>query len=141
MKTIIVYFSYTGNTKRLAEEKAAAEGAELLPLTLQKRRGNFLTYTAGSFAARGHKKAKLNEFSADFTRYDKIILAMPIWAGYPAPPINNILPLIPPGSSVELIFTSGSGNSQKSGDYVKRVLTARNIQVTGITDVKASEIR
>lgn len=98
MKTIVVYFSYTGKTKELAEKIAAAEEAELLPLTLQKRRGNFLTYTVGSFSARQHKKAKLNLFNTDFSRYDRVIIAMPIWAGNPAPAMNNILPLIQSGT-------------------------------------------
>lgn len=141
MKTVLIYFSYTGNTKKLAEQKAKEEGADILPLTLIKRRGNFLTYTAGSLSARRHKKAKLNSFDTDLSQYERVIIAMPIWAGYPAPPINNILPLIKRGSSVELIFTSGSGNSQKSGEYVKSVLSGNGVKVTGITDIKASEIK
>lgn len=140
MKTIIIYFSYTGKTKKFAEEKAALEDADILALELQMRRGNFLTYTAGSLAARGHKKAKLRPYKVNLSQYEKIIIGMPIWAGNPAPAMNNILQEIPKDKKVELIFTSGSGNSRKSGEYVKSVLSQRHVKVIRVTDVKASDI-
>lgn len=140
MKTLVIYYSYTGKTKIVAEKKAKEENADVLPLTLKKPRGKFLTYTAGSFAAMTHKKAKLNEFNVEFSNYEKFIIAMPIWAGKPAPAMNNILPLLPNGGKVEIIFTSGSGNSGKSGEYVKNVLAKNNIDVTSIVDIKESTI-
>jgi hypothetical protein len=140
MNTFIIYFSYTGKTKLLAERKAAEENADILPLTLKKRRGKFLTYTAGSLAAMRRKKAKLNDFDCDFSKYKRFVIAMPIWAGLPAPAMNNIVPLIPAGSEVELIFTSGSGNSKKSGVKYTEAFAKNGATVTKVSDVKAAEI-
>lgn len=140
MKTLIIYFSYTGKSKLLAEKKAQELDADLLPLTLKKRRGNFLTYTAGSFAAMKRKKAELNAFDCDFSDYEKFVIVMPIWAGFPAPAMNNVIPLIPKGSEVELIFTSGSGNSKTSGKLCTESFSENGVAVISVTDIKASEI-
>jgi hypothetical protein len=140
MDALTIYFSYTGKTKIVAERKAAEENADILPLVLKKRRGNLYTYSLGSLAARRCKKAELNAPPEDFSKYKRFILAVPIWAGYPAPAANNVLPLIPEGSEVELIFTSGSGNSKKSSERIAKELAKRNVTVTKVTDIKASTI-
>lgn len=137
-KTLVVYFTYTGTTRVVAEEKAKTENAELLELTLKKPRGKFATFIAGGFMALCRKKAKLKDFNTDFSAFGRIIIAMPIWAGNPAPAMNNIIPLVPSGCRVELIFTSGSGDSKKSGAAVTAKLAKNGAAVTSVTDIKTS---
>lgn len=45
---------------------------------------------------------------------DRFIVGCPIWAGFPAPAFNAIIPLIPDGKEVELFFCSGGGEEPKS---------------------------
>jgi len=141
MDTLVIYFSYTGKTKLLAERKAQELYADILPLTLKKRKGALWAYTAGCFAAMKRKTAELNDFVCDFSKYKKFIIAMPIWAGMPAPAMNNIVPLITAGSEVELIFTSGSGDSKKSGKRYTNLFAVNGVTVTGVTDIKAKTIK
>jgi len=141
METLVIYFSFTGKTKLVAERKAAAESAALLPLAFKKHKGKLWAYTAGCFAAMKRKKAELADITCDFSKYGRFIIAVPIWAGYPAPPVNNVVPLIPAGSKVELIFTSGSGNSKNSGKLIADEFAKNGITVTSVTDVKAATIK
>lgn len=54
-----------------------------------------------------------------FVGYDRVVLMAPVWAGYPAPPFNSAVELLPPGTEVEVILVSGSGNSEKSRAKVR----------------------
>ena len=108
MKTLIIYYSYTGKTRAIAEELAKKESADIVEVKEKKTRSKFNAYVFGCFAAMRQKKADLEPFNIDFSVYKKIIIAMPIWAGSPAPPFNNIIELLPNDKTIELIMTSGS---------------------------------
>lgn len=136
MKTLVIYYSYTGKTKRIAEDTAKKVNADIIELKEKKSRSKFNAYLFGSFAARGQKQAELQHFDPDFSAYDKIIISMPIWAGYPAPPINNIINLLPEGKQIELIMTSGSGSSKGSSDKTKALIEARGCNVVNYKDIK-----
>ena len=137
MKTLVIFYSYSGNTLIQAEKIAKQESADIIRLRDIKPRSVIVTYSAGSFAAMKRKEAKLAEFNTDFSHYDKIIIAMPIWAGHPAPAINNVIACLPEGKEVELIMTSGSGNSARTAEKTKELITAKGCRVTNYTDIKA----
>lgn len=141
MDTLVIYFSYTGKTKLVAERKAEEVNADIMPLVLKKRKGNLWAYSAGCFAAMKQKPAKLKDFDCDFSKYNRFIICMPVWAANPAPAMNNIVPLVPAGSEVELIFTSGGGDSKNSGKLYTELFAKNNVTVTGVTDIKASTVK
>ncbi len=136
MKTLVIYYSYTGKTRKLAKETAEKENADIVEVKDQKRRSTIGAYVAGSFAAMKQKESKIEKMECDFGQYDKIIILMPIWAGYPAPSMNNIINKLPEGKDVELIMTSGSGNSGKSADKTKALITGRGCKVIKYSDVR-----
>ncbi len=138
MKTLVIYYSYTGKTKKLAAETAKKWSADLYEVQEVKRRSAPSAYVLGSLAARGRKTAKLQELRCDFSAYDKLIILMPIWAGYPAPPMNNIIDKLPKGKTVELIMTSGSGNSKGSAEETKQLISKKGCAVSSYRDVKTA---
>lgn len=92
MKTLIVYYSFEGNTKLLATEMAKASGADLMelkPVKEMKSKG-FMKYVWGGQAAVMQKKPKLEALQYNFDDYDRIIFGTPVWAGTFAPPFNTI---------------------------------------------------
>ncbi|MDL2287891.1 NAD(P)H-dependent oxidoreductase [Oscillospiraceae bacterium OttesenSCG-928-F05] len=140
MKTLIIYYSYTGKTKKLAQHLADKEQTDMIELKDQKRPSTIGAYVAGSLSARRQKQAKLQPFKADFSAYEKIIVAMPVWAGFPAPAFNNIVALLPSGKQVEIIMTSGGGDSGDTQKRVRAMLSEKGCTLAGFQDVKASEI-
>lgn len=136
MKTVVVFYSYSGKTKTVAEKLAEKESADLIEVKETTIRSKIKAYTAGSLAAMKRKQVELQEFNSDFSAYDKIIIAMPIWAAHPAPAINNIIHLLPSGKMVELVMTSGSGNSKKSETETKSLIEARGCHVVSYRDVR-----
>ncbi|WP_394922592.1 flavodoxin family protein [uncultured Robinsoniella sp.] len=139
MKTAIIYYSYTGKTKKLAEKKVRKDNADLIEIKEKNRRSTVGAYVVGSLAARRQKKAEIETVFADFSDYDRLIIMVPLWAGFPAPAFNNILELIPPGKEIELIITSGSGNSSASKEKTIALSTTKKVRVVKYQDVKTSK--
>lgn len=140
MKTLVIFYSYTGKTKKLAQDLANKEQADMVEVNYIKRPSTLGAYVAGSLAARRQKSVKLQPLRCDFSAYDKIVIAVPIWAGFPAPPFHNIAAALPGGKQVECIMTSGSGASGDTRKRVEAMLAEKGCELVGFRDVKASEI-
>lgn len=92
MKTLIVYYSYEGNTKLIAEKMANSINAdimELKPINEKKTKG-FMKYVWGGRAAMMNKKPDLEPLEFNLDDYEQIIFGTPVWAGTFAPPLNTI---------------------------------------------------
>ena len=139
MKSIVIYYSYTGNTKKAALEYAAQLGAEIIELKEVRRRSFFGVFFCGVPAAMSRKKAKIHPFPSDLSEYDKIIIAMPVWAGHPAPPMNNIIDILPEGKEVEVIMTSAGGDSSGSREKTTALIAAKGCRVTEYRDIKTQK--
>jgi len=110
MKTLVLFYSYSGNTKRLANKLAAKETADIAEIIDVRHPGKFKAYTAGCFAAMKGKAWPIRPLSVDLSIYDSIILLAPVWAGHPVPAVYAALELLPEGKSVEVKMVSGSGD-------------------------------
>ena len=110
MRTLVVYYSYSGNTKRLAKELAAKESADTIEITDVRRPGKFKAYTAGCFAAMKGKAWPIKPLPNFMSDCDRLILFSPVWAGNPPPAVFAALKLLPAGKRVDVKMVSGSGN-------------------------------
>lgn len=136
MKTGIIYYSYTQNTKKWAENKAREIQADLIEIHTQKHRSTLNAYVCGSLASRRRKSEKIEPLTTDLSIYDKLIVAVPIWADFPAAPFNSIVSLLPRGKEVELVMVSGSGNSKASAEGSRSLIENAGCTVSGYTDIK-----
>ena len=81
MKTLVVYYTRTGNTKFAAETIAAELRAEMEEvIDLKKRRGRLAYLPSGRDAIEG-KETEIAQTSRNPTDYDLIIIGQPVWAG------------------------------------------------------------
>lgn len=138
MKTAVVYYSFTGKTKELAEKKAQQEEADLIGIREIKERSTLSAFTAGAFLSMRRKAVPIQTIKADLGIYDKIIVAVPLWAGCPAAPFNSILEKIPSGKKIEMIVTSGSGDSSKGKDKTLRLASSKGIEIISYEDIKTT---
>ena len=135
MKTLVLFYSFSGKTKAIASSKAQELDADVVEVKEVKHRNAFQAYTVGCYQAMKQKKPGIQPLGADLGAYEKIVVAMPIWAGSPAPAFNSVVGLLPPGQQLALIMVSGSGNSnrEKAVEYVK----AHGCEVLEYFDIKA----
>ena len=93
MKTAVVYYSYTGTTKKYAEkirDKMDAELIEIKPIKDIKAKG-VASYVTGGIRSLKKKAPELMEYSFDSSDYDLIILASPVWAFTYSPAMRSFL--------------------------------------------------
>ncbi len=91
MKTLVVYYTRTGNAKFIAENIAAELGADIEEVVdLKNRQGRLAFLSAGRDATLGRETeiASTRRIPAD---YDLIIVGQPVWAGNPTPAIRTYL--------------------------------------------------
>jgi flavodoxin len=135
MKSIIVYYSYTNNTKKVAEIladylKEKNNEVELMRLEA-KEPFHFFTQ-----AIRGltHKKAKINPVNFDLKDYDLICFGSPVWAFGPAPAMNTYLNKCFNLEQKEVILfcTYGSGlGKERCLDYMQKILEKKQVKKFG----------
>ena len=93
MKTIVVYYSLTGNTAWAAGELARSLDADLLELKPCKAypdRG-VKKFLWGGKSAMMAECPPLEPYVFDAGQYKRVILATPLWAGRVAPPLRTFL--------------------------------------------------
>ena len=110
MKTAVAYYSLGGTTRSYARAEAKARNADLIELTPKTPYNRFTAFVRGCLEA-VKQKAVAPDGMPLFVGYDRVVLMAPVWAGYPAPVFNSAVELLPPGTEVEVILVSGSGNS------------------------------
>lgn len=92
LKTLVVYYSRTGNTKKLAEQIAKVSEADLFQV---KPVTPFPTdmYQTSDLAKRQYETGQLPNLTAvpDITKYQRIIIGSPVWSGRIATPIASFL--------------------------------------------------
>ena len=93
MKTLVIYYSLSGNTRFIAEQIAAATNADLLELKPRKEinaRG-FSKFFQGGKQVMTKAQPQLVELDKDPGNYDLIFIGTPVWAGTYAPAIRTFL--------------------------------------------------
>ena len=141
-KTIIVYFSLTGNTERLAhligdflkEKGKTADYFKLLP----ERPGSFLKNCRD---ARRRRKAVLKELP-DISGYDTLFLGSPVWAFNIVPAVRGLLKTVPlAGKNVFIFVTHGGGPGKAMKEFADAVegRGGKVIGVYGMQDKRISE--
>lgn len=136
-KTLVMYYSFTGHTKEMAEKQAKKNNADLVEVKESKSRSKWNAYLKGCLQARKQSSSKIDEVHTDFAKYERILIGAPIWAGYPAPAFNSMIDMIPSGKEVELFFLSGSGSTAKTRNKIKKYLSERHLKVTKYMDLKS----
>jgi flavodoxin len=132
MKTLIAYYSLTGNADSVAQKIAQATKAELLKLKPQKDikggKVGFFKIFKGAMQALMKKTPKLENAPVDLAAYDKIVIGTPNWAGMIAPAVRSFLTFNKlDGKKVYLFATAGSVNPGKVFSELRALLPAAEI--------------
>jgi flavodoxin len=93
MRTLIVYYSYTGNSGLVAGVLRDVLKAETLELKLadDRERKGLARFFWGGKMVFSRAKPALKPHKAGWENYDRIIIGGPVWAGSPAPALVSFL--------------------------------------------------
>ncbi len=91
MKTLVIYYSRTGNTKFVADEISSTLQAETRELIDKKKRSGIWGYIWAGHDAMMKTKTEIEEIGLDLAQYDLIFLGCPNWAANIPPAIRTFL--------------------------------------------------
>lgn len=113
MRTLVLYYSFTGVTRQVSQLLAKELGADIAELTCKAYTFGFLgglrqawdVLTGGAPPIEIPKQATQD--------YDLIIFAGPVWGARPAPPIRTFAKNLKPASQKFALFLTCGGTSKK----------------------------
>ena len=121
MKTLILYYSLTGNTKKSALAAADEKQCDVVQVTDERKPGMFKALAVGCFYALSGKGWKINPIEADIEAYEHIIVYTPIWAGNPPPAVNAVFNRLPSGKTISAVMVSETGKSNCTKRLIKKI--------------------
>ena len=136
-RVLVVYYSASGNTKRVAEDIAAAAGGDLFEITpTEVYTSDDLNWTnADSRVNREHDDESLRDVELTTTEvenwdeYGTVFIGYPIWWGIAAWPVDNFVKNNDfTGKTVIPFATSASSGMGQSGELLAEMAGSGNWQ-------------
>lgn len=131
MRTLIVYYSYSGITEEvIGIFRGVLEKKSEVKIQRLKPKAEITSFLGQCRAARSKKRCEIEEALFDVSSYDTIIVGSPVWAFAPAPAINTYLDKVTGLSNKKLIvlLTSGSGLGVKNCfKYINNILSSKGV--------------
>ena len=113
MKSLVTYYSFSGNTDRVAKIFAdVMKKNGDVDMRRLKPKDEISSFVAQCRAARSHKRAELEGGAVfDASPYDILLIGCPVWAFAPTPAMNAYLDGLSGlnGKRAIVLLTSGSG--------------------------------
>jgi len=109
-RILVVYYSLSGNTERVAEDLAARLGAELQKIGDVRNRRGWLGYLRAAFDSIRERPAELTDTGKNPDGYALTLIGTPIWAGKITPAIRTYL-RTHRGSFNDVAFFTTSGST------------------------------
>jgi flavodoxin len=125
----VIYYSFEGNTRLVAQTIAAQTGAELLELKPQQELAThgFMKYFWGGKQAVMKAKPALMPLGVRPEDYDLIFLGTPVWAFTFAPPVNTFLAEHPLHNKQIALFCCDEGSKGKTFANLRAALSGNEV--------------
>jgi flavodoxin len=139
--TLILYYSYEGSTKRIAEYIAANLDTDIervVPIKEMKSKG-FGKYLWGGSQVLMKKQPEIKPISVDLKQYNKVIIGSPIWAGTFAPPIYTLFEQGLLKDKEIGYFYCHQGGAKKAADKAKEIIENNNTLLSSFSCVNVDD--
>ena len=112
MKSLVIYFTRSGNTTKVAEEIAAALGADIELLKDDVKRGGPVGFLKSGREAKSGAMVNLKPLAHDPTTYDLVVVGTPVWARMVSSPVNTFLRTVNRGNARLAWFCTVGASSE-----------------------------
>jgi flavodoxin len=141
MKTCIIYHSYSGVTRGIAEKIKAACGGDLVEVQPKDNYSTLSAYSVGCFRARKETCDPVIPDSIDVSMYDLIVIGTPVWAWKATPVINGAIAALKGCEGKKAVIFATCGSSAKETlPIMKSALGKKGVHVSGELVLNKSEI-
>jgi flavodoxin len=141
MKSLVVYYSFTGKTRLAAQAIAKALNATLVEIEERRPVPMPFVYVSGGFRAFMNWGSKIRPLDVDLKQYERIFIGSPMWAYRSAPAINSFIYRTNfEGRSVIPFFTMGGDDSEKALANITAKIEKKQGKVAGSFAIKSYEV-
>lgn len=127
--TLIVYFSYTGNTRKIAniiKDKLNCDILELEPVIPYSTDYQTVVDEEQRMEGMNHKP-EIKEFNVDLSKYDKIILGTPVWWYTISPVVRTFISKYDLSNKTIIPFATNAGWLGRTFAEIKKTLPNSNV--------------
>lgn len=135
MKSLVVFYSWTGNTRKIAETIAKALKSDMEEIQDVKARKGVFGFMKSGFESLFKKLPKIKETKYSPEDYDLVIFGSPIWAGTIASPLRTYIAKNKDKiKKTALVIISGGDNPAKSANAVEEITKKKLVSVLGVVE-------
>lgn len=109
MRSIVIFYSRTGNTQLVAEEIATILSSDIKPLLDKKSRKGFWGYLLAGRDSMLKKQTEIENVSLNLADYDLIFLGCPNWAANVPPALRTFLNQVDLANKKVVLFCTQDG--------------------------------
>jgi len=132
MKTRIIYHSYSGTTRGIAEKIRDACGGNLVDVKLIHDYSALTAYTLGCYRAAKGVCDPIEQNVIDVSADDVLVIGTPVWAGRATPAVNaSVEALTGCKGKKAVIFATCKGGARETLPLLKRALAEKGVTVVG----------
>ena len=113
-KTLVVFYSRSGTTRRIAEALSAALKCDLEEITEPRRRTGFLGYIRSLLEASRKRPSTIAPKKRDVSSYDLVVIGTPVWAWSLSSPVRAYLMATASQLPKVAFFCTLGGNGSES---------------------------
>lgn len=134
-RTLVVYFSRTGYTRKVAEALAAAGDADVEAIREAHNRSGLLGYLRSAFEALRKRHVRILPPERDPSRYELVVLGTPVWAQNMCSPMRAYI-AANKGKlrQVALFCTQGGSGAEKVLEDMAELCGRRPIASLALSD-------
>jgi len=130
MKTIIIYFSGSGNTRIVANTLSENLSTDLIEVKDLKKRDSFLGRISSGIDAFRENKTRISPETIDLEDYNLIYFGTPTWAGNPSPAIITLIDKCDlQGKDIVLFATMSNSGGQSAIKRMEEKVKNRGARV------------
>lgn len=128
MKALVVFYSRTGHTKRIAAMIAELLKADIEELVDKRGRRGLMGFLRGGWDAMKQRSTELEPLNHRPGDYDLIFVGTPVWASRPAPAVRTFLESQDlRGKKVALFCTMSGGGEEATFATMKALLSGAEV--------------
>jgi len=122
MKSLVVFYSRTGNAKFVAETIATEMGADLEEIVDLKKRAGTLGWISAGKDASQEKETQISPTKRVSADYDLIVIGTPIWAWRPTPAIRTYVAQNNLSGKKVALFLTADGDPKQAFERTKALM-------------------
>ncbi len=140
MKTLIIYYSESQNTKRVAETLSLQLDTDIIRIEDTKKRTGIFNKFNSSIDAFRENKTEIRPSTIDISNYELIYIGTPTWASNPTPAIITLIDSLDlKGKDVVLFATMSSSGGKNTIKRMQEKVEIRGARVIETFTLKTKD--